>query len=53
MIDIPDSVFPSNTNGDPICPKCRKDLTLCDCPSFDPTQPKKDLYEQTAINIRN
>ena len=47
MIHIPDSIFPKDTQGNPVCPKCRKLLKDCDCPSFDPTKPKMDLFKPT------
>jgi len=45
MIDIPDSIFPKDAQGNPVCPKCNKQLKACDCPSFDPTKPKMDLFK--------
>ena len=48
MIHIPDSVFPKDDAGNPVCPKCRKLLKACDCPSFDPTKPKMDLFDPSV-----
>jgi translation initiation factor 1 len=31
MIHIPDSIFPQDTNGRPVCPKCKKLLAACTC----------------------
>ena len=47
MIHIPDSIFPKDAQGNPVCPKCQKLLKDCDCPSFDPTKPKMDLFKPT------
>ncbi|MBF0483533.1 MAG: hypothetical protein HQL25_02390 [Candidatus Omnitrophica bacterium] len=44
MIFIPDSIFPKNNEGKSICPKCKKVIEACDCPSYDPTKPKLDQY---------
>ena len=48
MIHIPDSIFPKDDQGNPVCPKCKKLLNACDCPSFDPTKPKMDLFNPTV-----
>jgi translation initiation factor 1 len=40
MIHIPDSIFPLNDAGQPVCPKCCKVLKGCTCPSGEPP-PKK------------
>jgi translation initiation factor 1 len=45
MIHIPDSIFPKDALGNPVCPKCSKQLKDCSCPSFDPTKPKMDLFK--------
>lgn len=42
MIDIPDSIFPSNDQGQKICPSCKKILNECTCkviPTKSPEQP--------------
>jgi translation initiation factor 1 len=44
MIDIPDSIFPTNSTGQALCPKCQKAINDCTCKSYDPTQPKMDLF---------
>ena len=44
MIDIPDSIFSSNQDGEAICPKCQRVLKECSCPSYDPSEPKKEQY---------
>ena len=33
MIDIPDFVYPKDPNGNALCPRCRKLINQCDCPS--------------------
>lgn len=40
MIDIPDSIFPQDNNGRLLCPRCRKTIELCDCPSIELERPK-------------
>ena len=40
MIDIPDSIFPKDASGNALCPRCKKTLAQCDCPSFEPAKPK-------------
>ena len=40
MIDIPDFVYPKDQNGKAICPRCKKLVAQCDCPSFEPTKSK-------------
>ena len=49
MIDIPDSIFPRDSGGALLCPKCRKTVETCDCPSFDPAKPKR---EQFVLSVR-
>ncbi|MCA9395436.1 MAG: translation initiation factor [Candidatus Omnitrophica bacterium] len=44
MIDIPDSIFPTNEQGEKICPACRKALPDCTCRSFDPAKPKPEQF---------
>ncbi|MBF0478813.1 MAG: stress response translation initiation inhibitor YciH [Candidatus Omnitrophica bacterium] len=44
MILIPDSIFPTNSEGKPICPKCQKIIAECSCPSYDPTKPKLEQF---------
>ncbi|MCA9407840.1 MAG: stress response translation initiation inhibitor YciH [Candidatus Omnitrophica bacterium] len=44
MIDIPESVFPKDLQGNTLCPKCQKIVADCQCPGYDPTQPKQNLY---------
>ncbi|MBZ0166504.1 MAG: translation initiation factor [Candidatus Omnitrophica bacterium] len=45
MIHIPDSIFPQNDKGERLCPACKKLLKDCDCPTFDPSQPKTENYQ--------
>jgi len=40
MIDIPDSIYPKDSEGRSICPRCKKQVSECDCPSFEPVKPK-------------
>jgi len=40
MIDIPDFVYPKDPQGHALCPRCRKTLPLCDCPSGEPVKSK-------------
>ena len=40
MIDIPDFVYPKDPNGRALCPRCRKLVAQCICPSFEPSKPK-------------
>ena len=42
MINIPDSIFPKDSSGHPICPKCAKLLKDCDCPSGESPKAKKN-----------
>lgn len=41
MIDIPDSIFPTDGEGNIICPKCRFCLSGCTCPSWQPRVPRQ------------
>jgi len=40
MIDIPDFVYPKDTEGQALCPRCQKRIAQCNCPSFEPPKPK-------------
>lgn len=40
MIDIPDFVYPKDPNGKALCPRCKKLVDQCDCPSFEPAKLK-------------
>jgi len=40
MIDIPDFVYPKDPNGNALCPRCKKQVAQCDCPSFESAKPK-------------
>jgi len=48
MIDIPDFVYPKDPNGNDLCPRCKKLVTQCDCPSFEPAKAK---VQSTKPNI--
>jgi translation initiation factor 1 len=50
MINIPDSIFPLNSAGQPVCPKCRKVLKECDCPGITP-EPKKTAPLKPYIRL--
>ena len=43
MINIPDSIFPKDSAGKSICPKCQKSVDACSCPSGE--APKKKIIE--------
>lgn len=40
MIDIPDSFFPKDSEGQSLCPKCHHRVALCDCPVIEPKTKK-------------
>ena len=40
MIDIPDFVYPKDSNGQALCPRCNKLVAQCACPSYEPPKPK-------------
>ena len=40
MIDIPDFVYPKDSSGKPLCPRCEKFVSQCDCPSIEPAKLK-------------
>ena len=40
MIDIPDSIYPKDKDGRSICPRCKKIVASCDCPTLIPVKPK-------------
>jgi len=48
MIEIPDSVFPTNDDGEAICGKCKKSVKECECVAYDPSQPKLERYHVTV-----
>ncbi|MBF0504592.1 MAG: translation initiation factor [Candidatus Omnitrophica bacterium] len=48
MIDIPDFVYPKDSNGNALCPRCRKLITQCDCPSFKAAQLKPRPIKPTV-----
>ena len=35
MIDIPDFVYARDLQGNALCPRCKKVVAQCDCPSFE------------------
>jgi predicted translation initiation factor SUI1 len=45
MIDIPDSIYPKDSNGNALCPRCKKTVTQCDCPSFEPPKKKQQAIK--------
>lgn len=40
MIKIPDFIYPKDEQGQALCPRCRKLIAACDCPSLEPPKPK-------------
>ena len=40
MIDIPDFVYDKDPQGNALCPRCRKLVAQCDCPTIEPVQRK-------------
>ena len=40
MIDIPDFVYPKDEQGNALCPRCKKTLESCHCPSGEPEKKK-------------
>jgi len=40
MIDIPDFVYPKDPDGNPLCPRCKKVVAQCQCPSLEPIKQK-------------
>jgi len=49
MIDIPDFIYPKDSNGNALCPRCKKLVAQCDCPSLELAKPKSP---QIKPNIR-
>ncbi len=47
MIDIPDSIFPKDAQGQSLCPRCQLTLNKCACPSGEIPKPK---HVQPAFN---
>ena len=41
MIFIPDFVYPKDSEGNALCPKCKKLIKECTCPSPEPIKPIK------------
>lgn len=40
MIDIPDSIYSKDAQGNALCPRCQKIVAQCDCPSYEAPKPK-------------
>ncbi len=40
MIHVPDFVYPKDAQGNALCPKCKKLIKSCDCPSLEPVKAK-------------
>jgi translation initiation factor 1 len=51
MIDIPDAVFPTNDQGQAICPKCRRVVKECTCPVWEPATPKPAAGDRGFGNV--
>ncbi len=47
MIHIPDSIYPKDFNGHALCPRCRKLVAQCVCPSLEPAKPKQPKIKPT------
>ncbi|MBF0570471.1 MAG: translation initiation factor [Candidatus Omnitrophica bacterium] len=45
MIDIPDFVYPKDSKGKALCPRCKKLVAQCDCPFFEGAKPKSQLIK--------
>lgn len=41
MIDIPDFVYPKDEEGKALCPRCRKPIDSCVCPTPEPIKKKQ------------
>jgi translation initiation factor 1 len=48
MIDIPDFVYPKDSSGNALCPRCKKVVGQCDCPSLEPARPKSPPIKPTV-----
>ncbi len=42
MINIPNSIFPTNADGKSVCFKCKKPIKACQCKELDPIKSKLD-----------
>ncbi len=40
MINIPDFVYSKDNAGNSLCPRCKKQIKVCDCPSLEPVKAK-------------
>jgi translation initiation factor 1 len=47
MIDIPDFVFPTDAQGNKLCPRCKKPVSSCDCPVYEAPKPKPAKFTPT------
>lgn len=45
MIKIPDFVYPKDSSGNALCPRCKKLVAQCDCPLLDSPQQKGQLIK--------
>ena len=45
MIDIPDFVYPRDSKGNALCPRCKKLVAQCDCPFIKEAKPKVKLIK--------
>jgi len=48
MIDIPDFVYPKDPNGNAICPRCKKLVAQCDCPSGERAKQKSPAIKPSV-----
>jgi translation initiation factor 1 len=52
MIDIPDSIYPKDADGHALCPRCKKWVTQCDCPTLEPVKQKSSAASAIKPSIR-
>jgi len=48
MIDIPDFVYPKDPHGNALCPRCKKLVAQCDCPSPEPVKSKSSSIKPSV-----
>jgi len=41
MIKIPDFIYPKDEQGNNCCPRCKKVVSSCDCPTIEAPKPKQ------------
>ena len=45
MIDIPDFVYSKDSQGNALCPRCKKLVAQCDCPQYEPVGIKSVFHK--------